>query len=946
VAATPTGLERLAVPWRERVGLASRRALGALGIAVVLGLAHLARLGTPLGRAAVGALLATLLLLLTWRSLRERRSWDSVRITIARVLGPTDRALAARTLRALALAERSAEAEFRGSRDLARYHFERLLARASVEAVTRTAQRHASRWRWAGLLFWVAAVLALLPGPARVAEGLDVLVALRGRALWPMSWLDETRVSAEPPGYLRLSDRDLAIGGVSSELPVGSVLTVRGVPLREGRHIVLTDGAHEVPFVSDGSGGLVARWSVERGAVLRVAARFGEVLITEDDPIEITARPDEPPVVELEGAPRTVPLRDVDRLKLLYSVADDHGLRQVDLVLRAGGHEERRVLVRLSGETTVERGGTALTAKDPFLRRMFLPVQVTIEARDNDPLAGPKWGQSQIITIVPPAVGQPEAARYAALQQAHELVLDWLAAQTTLRDTADRPRDDRRLGEQAARSMRSAVEDGYSGLTVPEGLASFLLGQMRVLVGRPPPGASVVRQTEDVILAVDVALRALAERDARSVAKRLADVAEEAADGARQARETDQRALGESRLDAALRALEAGGTQLSRLGDLGADLGSVALSELGRIRRARVRDDLMHAQLAARHLAARLRRPEPSAAAVRGSGTETAGSGGPAAWGDPSHADDRFDELQTELGQLAEEHAREIDGVARALSEAEQALNLEQLEVEAKQRADALRRSVAELPLPGAEPGSARAAAALGREHAASMAQSLERLSFSEAVQSGRDAVAALEDAQRRAREQGSGNDWVDPAALREAREQVATQLAWAESMLRKLREEAEGRARGALRKSGSREQQFAQRAGNLAGRGRISETALPDEVVQELDQVGSLMREAARALLDGHGERGLELQREAQRLLEHADQGRTSDGDSGASDPRAPEGDRSAGRGVRTDGTVPDPEHSRGSDDFRKRVLDGLGQERGGRLAPAIKRYAEGLLR
>ena len=155
-------LDRLASCWRDRVGSAARRALYVLGLFLVLGGAHLARLGTPLSRGLVAGLLACLALLWIAKFLRERRDWSSARRTIGRVLLPTDRALGERALRALTLAERAEGEDFAGSRELARYHFERLLARASSDAVTQSALRRAARWRWVGIGFGGCAVVALV----------------------------------------------------------------------------------------------------------------------------------------------------------------------------------------------------------------------------------------------------------------------------------------------------------------------------------------------------------------------------------------------------------------------------------------------------------------------------------------------------------------------------------------------------------------------------------------------------------------------------------------------------------------------------------------------------------------------------------------------------------------------------------------------------------------
>ena len=47
----------------------------------------------------------------------------------------------------------------------------------------------------------------------------------------------------------------------------------------------------------------------------------------------------------------------------------------------------------------------------------------------------------------------------------------------------------------------------------------------------------------------------------------------------------------------------------------------------------------------------------------------------------------------------------------------------------------------------------------------------------------------------------------------------------------------------------------------------------------------------------------------------------------------------------METKAPVPGADDQHRALEFRKRVLEGLGQERGGRLDPAVRRYAEGLL-
>src|SRR6201999_362911 len=124
--------------------------------------------------------------------------------------------------------------------------------------------------------------------------------------------------------------------------PRGTTLTVRGRPLHPGRPVVLTDGTSAVPFLEDGAGHLVARWTVADSTTLWIAAEFGDpprasgpsaaqlitpspglrepgktdggasspgaggVRIRQPDEQGVVSIPDEVPRVTVEGAPRTI----------------------------------------------------------------------------------------------------------------------------------------------------------------------------------------------------------------------------------------------------------------------------------------------------------------------------------------------------------------------------------------------------------------------------------------------------------------------------------------------------------------------------------------------------------------------------------------------------------------------------------------------------------------
>ncbi len=931
---------------RARLDPAARFLFAAATLAAVVAAGFVARRGTLEMRAlaacfVIGAVLSYGVRWLVWR--RDLGQRDRL---VRRVVLGADREVGERVLRALALDEHAKNDPSVGSAELASLHLARVVGRIPTKTVEQASERTGQRYRMAGILLVFVGTAGLLAAPAVVAEGLDVLAARRGVAPIDMSWLESLQVVAQPPAYLRSVDMRIDPNAGFSQ-PQGSTIVVRGEPIRAGRNLVLTDGKNEIPFTEDATLGVVARYTLAADAEVRIAARFGDVLIHDPQPIRLRSAPDQPPAVVLEGAPRTVPLEGLNRLELRYGVSDDHGLRQIDLVLRSGGQEERRVLEKLDGQAKVTQGAQAVDQHDPFLKRMFLPVTVTVEAKDTNALGASPWGKSQAITITPPPVGEPEVARYRAVADARGSVVDlyaWLVE--TDPKAQDHEKEFRRRRADAAVALMALSGGSVRGqsptLRIPPGVGAFLLGQVRRLE-KPAPGVTPKAAVEGVVLAVDAAVRSLGTRDAESVAKRLGDVAEEAAEGFKEARETERRQRGSARAVTALGVLDEGAKNLGVLDELGADLGSVTLGELRRIRRAQASGSFLHAELAARHLAARLRRPTPSFGSA-GGGVESGNQGSPKESSEsPSEADKDFDQLADELEGLVREHGALIEQVEHDLEEAERAAGTEDLRREAAERAAALREAVERLPSSGAREGSGRAAAALAREHARAMADRLEQLDFGKAVESGKTSRGLLDESKRKAESPTEASDLMDPELLQGAARSLAEQLAWAEQAEQRKRAAAEEQARSRLREASDRERSIERRLGDVQKRGQKGEANLPDEVLKLLEQAGSAMRDAAGELEGGKGERGLERQREAQRLLEQSDTGNTS------SD--ADEGNRREGQGTSTRGKmggkadVPRADDRRRAEDFRKRVLEGLGRERGGRLSPAIERYAEGLL-
>jgi hypothetical protein len=246
--------------------------------------------------------------------------------------------------------------------------------------------------------------------------------------------------------------------------------------------------------------------------------------------------------------------------------------------------------------------------------------------------------------------------------------------------------------------------------------------------------------------------------------------------------------------------------------------------------------------------------------------------------------------------------------------------------------------------LPDYAPGQtpAEQAAALSREHGRAMAESLSRLSLKDAKQSADSAKQQLKNAKQAAGQGVSSED------LARAEQEVEKQQQWVEELLKKARENADARAKEALERAGKREQELAERAQNLSGRGSHGEAALPGEVAEALDRAEGLMRDAARELSNGRGERGAELQREAQRWLDQQDDDDRGQGDKPEDEAQEPQkGENSSEKGsMRQDAGVPGRDKNQRAEEFRERVLKGLAKDKGGRLGPAVKRYAEGLLK
>ncbi|MDB4997247.1 MAG: hypothetical protein JWM74_4679, partial [Myxococcaceae bacterium] len=855
-------LRPLAETWRGVVRTPRRRALAA-SVAFVIVIALLvARVGTTKARVAAGlAMVSTLALVLVVRR-REQKLWSDPASVIDRVAGHIDPERARRALRALTLIDNDGEPRSPGtSGGLARLHVERSIAALPLDKVAFGASRHAARIGMVAIVFALGTLGVFISNPWGTIEGADVLFATKGLGPLTMKWLVDLEVRARPPEYLHEEEHHEA-PFTDLALPRGTLITFRGAATHNGRRLLLTDGASEVPFVDDGAGKMVARWPLAETVVLRVVARFGDVVIEEPQTTAITSIDDKAPIVKLEGAPRTLSLASGEvssEIPIRYEVTDDHGLREVHLVLRSGAREERRVLARLDGETRLDRGGHILRATDPFLKKSHAPVEVRVEAKDNDPITGPKWGASEAITVLPPDVGEPEAKRLDGLRKLRDALVDALAWR--LENAPPTAAADRRAfiatllrgAEENADLAEATLSTSYAGVRVAPRLQAILRGQLRKLKTAvdaearalgAPSHAATVKATERIVLVVDAMVRGLAVRDAKETAKQLADVADDLVVGLGQMRSSSDTDRGTTRSDAAVTVLGGGSKSLLQLGMLGKDLGEIVTADLSRVGRARKATDLVHAELAARDLAARLHQPDPSFGAQGKSGRAGGESGGgrgtpgDASGDDPSEADKAFNEAAQDLEQLAQEHAGEIGKNEQALSGAASDEDLKSLVEEAKKHAAAVREATEPLPTVGGGSDSWTSKGAAAREHGEQMARSLEQGNPADAVASGRNAMQALDEAKRTAQREhwssfGNGGTEAEKK-IDDAKKKLEPEVKWAEEKLEGLRKKAAERAASELSKGGEDEGKLADRAGKLGDKGR-EQGGLPSAALESL---------------------------------------------------------------------------------------------------------------
>ena len=788
------------------------------------------------------------------------------------------------------------------SRSLARLHLARLVEAVDWVTFDRRADRVCQNLRRVSRALLVVIVAIVVVRGEAMLEGLAVLTA-RGRiARFAIPYAQGPRLTVRPPAYLRLAESTVPFEG-TVVLHAGSDVELRLGVRREGLEPVVLVGGERLATTSDGRGEFVLRRGVSGDTTWTIGRVVGDVFVADGATIELQTAHDALPVVELEGAPKQALLGETDReggVPVSYVAEDDHGLREVHLVLRSGAVEERRPLATLDGERRTDRGASFVRTADPFFRKALGPVEIRVEARD-DGREGARWGRSEAIVVVPPAIGTAEAERFKSLVLLRDHEVDRLARRlTAVNETGPATLSALLVDlEEEREEIEASLATSSLGLVVPGNVRtavrreSVRLGTLLETLPQRDGSvarAEVVAATEGIVLGLDGALRGVAWGDARAVARRIGQQVQVAGDAITASVPVT---LGDD-----LARLASAASTLRVLGPLGRDLGDLTEGELARVRGI-LASDAAGTKVLLGALARRLARPDPSFGARGASGKGGTGdgrhelgsdSGGEGSGGETSGEGETSERGQAPArGSAVDDLAKEQQGLRRAAD----GLSHAPLEDAAGERA-AHARELQELA------GSDELRHREGEMRLRRAAEDVRRGDFRSAREAVRSAARMVPRASSR-----------EKSAVRSRLEDEA---AWIDDKLL-----------GDAKLLADEQKKLANRAESLG------KSARDERVSKALGESSSAMDRAERAFREGHIDRAIAAQGDSLDSLEVAREAlRTEEGRSG---------DDGAHAGV------PRSEEERAAA-WRKRVIDGLAGRAKSRDPDAVQRYEEGLLR
>lgn len=330
------------------------------------------------------------------------------------------------------------------------------------------------------------------------------------------AFLGSLQVRAHYPGYLGLEDEPLQVPGDTLLLPAGTELEIAGEASTRLASIAWVSGRDTLALTPDGTRFTGRMRPVASGAWdLAIVPADGSPVAGDPVRMVLDLVPDVAPAVEIPmpGAD-TVAALDL-RVVLAIDAVDDHGLRRVEVVSRAGTRPPVTMAIplpdggteRVLAQALLDLNGWGLSPGDT--------VRYWAVAWDNRPSA--QAGRSrEFRVVVPTPADQREARREVTAQAAKQL--DSLAAEARRleRQTEDLARQRSRTGETArgepamgfeevrraeavARSQEEAIRDA-------EALQETLEALQEAAERGATPDSSLARRLEEIRAQLDKAL--------------------------------------------------------------------------------------------------------------------------------------------------------------------------------------------------------------------------------------------------------------------------------------------------------------------------------------------------------------------------------------------------------------------------------------------------------
>ena len=285
-----------------------------------------------------------------------------------------------------------------GSAELALAHVEsaaRGLSRRDPGEPARTAWPRTGARRAAAALACAVLALALLPR-ARSLLFLGIAPGLRDVARY-----EAVELRYAFPAYLRLEPRT-EFGSGDVQAPIGTHVLVRVEADRplEWARLELEGGAAQDMKVA----GQVAegRLVVQHDGAYRLVLQGVEGETDPEPPRHaVRAVPDREPTVRLSAPARDAVVPPGGDLDLVWRVADDHGVAELELVIEPEGEGAEpgvRNLARFEPPVLSRIGSRRLSLAELGLEPGE-SAWIRLRARDDDVVSGPKWSESRRVKV-------------------------------------------------------------------------------------------------------------------------------------------------------------------------------------------------------------------------------------------------------------------------------------------------------------------------------------------------------------------------------------------------------------------------------------------------------------------------------------------------------------------------------------------------------------------